>query len=218
MFEKGSAVFVCLILHIRRDIFHLNIGTEVVREDESLHENEVDNTDEGIFSTDRELNRHGVCMESLVHHIDNTVEVCAHDVHFVDIRHTRYMVFISLTPNGFRLRFNAALCAEYGDRTVKHLKGTLHFNGEVNVAGGVDDVDSVRCILLLLTGPIAGGSSGGNGDTSFLLLFHPVHGGSAFVNFADLMRFSGIIQDTLGRRRLAGVDVSHDTNISCVFK
>ena len=43
---------------------------------------------------------------------DNTVEIGAHDVHLVDIRHTRNMVFVRLTPHGLGLGLNAALGAE----------------------------------------------------------------------------------------------------------
>ena len=103
-----------------------------------------------------------------MHHINNMEEVCSHDVHFVDICHTGDLVLISLTPHGFGLRFNTALCAKNRYRTVKHSQGAFDFNGKVNVTGGIDDSDAV--IL-----PIAGGSSGGDCYTSFLLLCHPVH-------------------------------------------
>jgi len=43
---------------------------------------------------------------------------------------------------------------------------------------------------------------GRNGDATFLLLLHPVHGGSAFVHLSDAMRLSRIKQDALGRSGL----------------
>ena len=52
------------------------------------------------------------------------------------------LIVVSLTPNGLRLGLNAALCAEDGHRAVQHAQGALHLDGEVNVARGVDDVDS----------------------------------------------------------------------------
>jgi len=45
----------------------------------------------------------------------------------------------------------------------------------------VDDID-------LHVPPGGGGGGGSNGDAAFLLLFHPVHGGRAFMDFADLVR------------------------------
>jgi hypothetical protein len=37
------------------------------------------------------------------------------------------------------------------------------------------------------------------------------------VHFADLVALAGVIQDTLGRRRLAGIDVGHDAEVAVVF-
>jgi len=61
--------------------------------------------------------------------------------------------------------------------------------------------------------PERGGRSGSDGDTSLLLLDHPVHGGGTLVHFTDPVRLSRIIQDPLGRSRLSGIDVGHDTDI-----
>jgi hypothetical protein len=38
------------------------------------------------------------------------------------------------------------------------------------------------------------------------------------VHFADLIGNTGIIKDTLGRRRFSGVDVSHDPDVPGIFK
>ena len=59
------------------------------------------------------------------------------------IGHARDLIFVGLTPNGFGLGFYAALGAENGDRAVEHTQRTLDLNGEVDVAGGVDDVDTM---------------------------------------------------------------------------
>src|SRR5205814_9469747 len=58
----------------------------------------------------------------------------------------------------------------------------------------------------------------GNGDPALLLLLHPVHGGGAFVHFANLVGLAGVIKDALGRRRLSGVDVRHDADIAITFE
>jgi hypothetical protein len=65
--------------------------------------------------------------------------------------------------------------------------------------------------------PIAGRCSRGDRYTSFLLLCHPVHSGCTIMSFSDLMVYSGIKKDTLGSSGLAGIDMSHDTNISGVL-
>ena len=89
-------------------------------------------------------------------------------------------------------------------------KRSLDFDGEVDVAGRVDDVEA-------LVAPEGGRRGGGDGDAALLLLLHPVHGRGAVVDFADLVRLAGIIEDALGGRRLPGVDVGHDAEIAVVF-
>jgi hypothetical protein len=78
------------------------------------------------------------------------------------------------------------------------------------VAWGVDDVEA-------LFFPESGRRGRRDGDAAFLLLVHPVHGRGAVVDFADLVRLTRVIQDPLGRRRLPGVDVRHDAEVTVVF-
>jgi hypothetical protein len=62
--------------------------------------------------------------------------------------------------------------------------------------------------------PETGGRCRSNGDAAFLLLLHPVHGGGAIMDLTDLVIDAGVEKDTLGRGRLAGVDVCADADIS----
>jgi hypothetical protein len=41
------------------------------------------------------------------------------------------------------LKLDAAGSAEHGDATVEHLQRAIHLDREVDVAGGVDDVEAV---------------------------------------------------------------------------
>ena len=75
------------------------------------------------------------------------------------------------------------------------------------MAGSIDDVDTV-------VPPRAGSGSRGNGDTAFLLLLHPVHHGIAIMDFTNLVGSARIKKDSFGRRRLTGIDVSHDADIT----
>ena len=121
------------------------------------------------------------------------------------------MIVLRLTPDGLGLRLDAALRAEDRHGAVQHAQGALHLNGEVDVAGGVDDV---QAIVL----PVAGGGSRGDGDAALLLLSHPVHGRGAFVRLADLAVLTGVVKNTLGRSRLAGINMRHDTDVANHFK
>src|SRR6185312_13842912 len=78
---------------------------------------------------------------------------------------------------------------------------------EVDVAGRVDDVDPVAL-------PLTGGGGGGDRDPALLLLLHPVHHRGALVHLAHFVGAAGVVEDALGRRRLAGVDVRHDPDVA----
>ena len=146
-------------------------------------------------------------------HTQHVVEIGAHDVHFVDIDHAGDLVVVGLAPHSLRLGLHAALGAHDGHRAVQHAQGALHLHGEVHVTRGVDDIDTGLGELVLAALPIAGGGSGGDGDAAFLLLGHPVHGGGTVVGLADLIVDAGVEQNPFCRGGLAGVDMSHDTDV-----
>src|SRR5690242_19358703 len=66
--------------------------------------------------------------------------------------------------------------------------------------------------------PGATGRRRGDGDSAFLFLSHPVHGGRAIMNLTDCIVDASVIQDTLSRCRFTGIDMSHDPYISCELK
>ena len=211
-------ILLSLLHHVSRDILVADVLAEVIIVNLCTHGDEVNDALEGVLGADRQLYRNGVALQTILHHVNYVVEVRAHDVHLVDERHTRNLVLVSLMPNGLRLRLYAALCAEYGYRTVQNAQGALYLYGKVNVARGVDDVDTMLRELMSRTGPVAGGSCGGDGDTTLLLLLHPVHGSGTVVGIADLMVYTGVIKNTLGGSGLTGVDVRHDADISGSFQ
>ena len=55
-------------------------------------------------------------------HVQNVVEVCAHDIHLVDIYHSWYLIVVSLSPNCFSLRLNTTLSTKNCYRTVEYTK------------------------------------------------------------------------------------------------
>ena len=206
------------IHHVLRNILYPHVLAHLVVVDVGLHFHQIDDPAEiGLFA-DGQLDGDGVTLETLVNHPQNIVEIGTHDVHLVDVNHAGHVIVIRLTPHGLRLGLHAALGAHNGHTAVQHAQGALHLYGEVNVARGVDNVDTGLGELVLGSLPVAGGSSGGNGDTALLLLGHPVHGSRTLVGFTDLIVHTGIIQDTLRSGGLTCINVSHNADISCVFQ
>ena len=184
---------------------------QLVLVDDRLHRHEVDDALEVALGADRQLDRHRVGAEAVDHRLHALLEVGADAVHLVDVGDPRDVVLVGLAPDGLRLRLHAGDGVEQRDRAVEHAQRALDLDGEVDVAGRVDDVDAV--VL-----PLRGGGGGGDRDAALLLLLHPVHRGRALVDLADLVGAPGVVEDALGRRRLAGVDVRHDPDVAGVLK
>src|SRR3546814_7233214 len=108
---------------------------------------------------------------------DWSSDVCSSDL--VDEAHAGHAVLVRLTPHRFRLRLHAGDAVETGDRAVQHAQRTLHLDGQIDVAGRVDDVDAVIV-------PEARRSGRRDRDAPLLLLLHPVHGGGAIMDLAGL--------------------------------
>src|ERR1022692_2682359 len=96
---------------------------------------------------------------------------------------------------------------EHGDSAVEDAQRALDLDGEVNVTGGVDQVDRV-------VPPDAGRRGRRDGDAALLLLLHPVHGGRALMNLTDLVVDAGVEQNPLGCGGFARVDMRHDPDVA----
>src|SRR5581483_7330628 len=134
-------------------------------------------------------------------------EVGADAVHLVDEADAGDAVLVGLAPHRLGLGLDTGHGVEHGHGAVEDAQRTLDLDGEVDVAGRVDDVDPG--VL-----PLTGGGSRGDGDPSLLLLLHPVHGGGALVDLTDLVVLAGVVEDPLGRRGFARVDVRHDPDVA----
>ena len=210
-FQQLIAVLLSEGTHILGDLLGAHILAEIIVINSGVHIHKVDNTFEAVFTPDRKLDRNGIALEPLMHHVQHTVEIRAGDVHLVDVDHPGNMIVVGLSPDGFRLGFHAALGAQDRHAAVKHSQGAFDLGGKVHMARGVNDVDA-------RVPPMAGGGGRGDGDAALLLLLHPVHRGSAFMGLTELVVDARVEQDAFRRGRLSGVDMSHDADISRFFK
>src|SRR3954469_15631697 len=207
LLEQVLARLVGAVEVVLGDVDDVELLAELVLVDDRLHPDEVDDPDEVGLGPDRQLHRHGVRAEAVDHRLHGLVEVRADAVHLVDERDARDVVLVGLAPDGLGLRLDARDRVEQRDRAVEHAQRALDLDGEVDVAGRVDDVDPVVV-------PLAGRGGGRDRDAALLLLLHPVHRRGALVHLTDLVGAAGVIEDALGRRRLAGVDVRHDPDVA----
>ena len=162
--------------------------------EDSLHFNKIHNPLEGLFYAHRNLDRARSSTKDFVDLTYNIKEISTATVHFVYIAETGYVVFISLTPNGFGLRLYAAYSAKSHNSTIQNTERAFDLNGEVHVPRGVDKIDLV---LLTIIGPVGSSSCGGDSDTTLLLLLHPVHCSSTVVNLTDFVSQTCVVQNTL---------------------
>ena len=209
--DEFFAVLRGLVGHVGRDVLLFVGGAEILlvggrRPHERLHPDEVDHTCVVALRADRQLEHGAGRSEAVLDAVEGTVEVGTGAVHLVDEAHPRNVVLVGLAPHRLGLRFDAGDAVEHRNGTIEHAERALDFDGEVDVAGGVDDVDRVVT-------PLARGGRRGDGDASLLLLLHPVHGRGAVVDLADLVGLAGVVEDPLGRRGLARVDVGHDPDV-----
>ena len=179
-----------------------------------LHRDEVDDALKLFLGADRELDRNRVGLQAQLHLVVDLEEVRADTVHLVDEGEPRHAVLGRLAPNRLGLRLHAADRAEHHARAIEHAQRPLDLDREVDVPGGVDDVDVVFRIAEVHPLPVAGGRRGSDRDAALLLLLHPVHRRCAVVHLADLMVHAGVEQNALGGRGLARIDMRADADVA----
>ncbi len=218
--DEVGAGLLDLVDAVRRDGADVVAGAEhVLLVDDGLAVDQVDDALEVGVGADGELDGDGVGAEALADVGDGAAEVAAEAVELVDEADAGHDVALGLVPDGLALGLHAADAAEDDDDAVQHAHAALHLDGEVDVAGGVDDVD----VVLVAAGgvvaavgrlPDAGGGGADDGDAALLLLGHPVGGGGALVDAAHAVQPAGVVEDAFGDGGLAGVDVGGDADVS----
>jgi hypothetical protein len=130
-------------------------------------------------------------------------------VHLVDEEEDGEVETAALAPDCFGLGLDAAHPVDHQDGAVEDAHGALHLDGEVHMAGGIDDLEQVA-----LPGGL--GDGGGDSDAVPLLLGHVVHVGGAVMDLANFVGSAGVKQYPFRQGRLAGVHMSGDTNVANV--
>ena len=195
--------------HRFRDLFGPDGFALLAVEVDRLHRQQVDHAGEVGLEPDRQLHGHGVVAELLLELVHHPERVGAGAVALVHEGNARHLVAPHLLVDGDGLRLHAADGAQHQDGAVEHPQGALDLDGEVDVAGGVDDVDLVAV-------PLAERGGRGDGDAPFALEFHAVHERAHAVFALDVVHrvdAVGVEEDPLGEGRLARVDVGADADV-----
>src|SRR5690606_28400024 len=213
--DHVGAIFLGLIQQLHRNLFLAVAHALVVFVPvDRLHLDQVDLAREVLLRADCQLQRYRGVPQALLDLTGDTQEVGALAVRLVDVDDPRYAVLGRLTPDGLGLALRAGGAAEHDNGAVEHGQRTLHFDGEVNVTGGVNDVHPVVVVLLLRTLPERGNGRGGDGDATLLLLHHPVSGRRTIMGLAHLVVDACVEQDPLGGSGLARIHVGHDADVA----
>ena len=205
--DQLVVVLLRLFGELGRDLLDVHLRAEVVGPGDRAHLDEVDDAAEVLLLADRQLHRNRARAEAVDHRLHGGEEVRAGAVHLVDEGDPRHAVAIGLAPDRLRLRLDTCDRVEDRDRAVEHAQAALDLDRKVHVPGRIDDVDTKIA-------PRRGRRSRGDGDAALLLLRHPVHHGGALVDLAHLVGAAGVVEDPLGRRGLARVDVGHDPDVA----
>jgi hypothetical protein len=105
------------------------------------------------------------------------------------------------------LRLDSANRAEEGYGAIQHPQAAFDFDGEVNMAGSVNQRNQ-------MVFPGEAGRGGGYGYAAFAFLRHPVENGRAVVDLADFVGFTSVEKYSFAAGCLTGVNVSHDADVS----
>ncbi len=176
-------------------------------EAQAVHADEINDAAKTFRRAHRDDQRQGIRPKALLHGPQDGLEISAHPVHFVHEGQLGHAEVFRLSPDRFRLRLHPAHGAEDAHCAVEHAQGAFHFNGEVHMAGRINNVDG-RAV------PFAGRAGGSDGDAAFLLLRQVIHGGRAVVDFAHTMDFAGIKQHPFRKRGLARVDMGDHADVA----
>ena len=116
-------------------------------------------------------------------------------------------------PNGLALGLYASYSTQCHYSTVQYAQTAFDLHREIHVPRSVNQIDFVFLAGIV---PIRGSCRRGNGDTSFLLLLHPVHRGGSVVYLTYLMGQTRIVEDAFRRGCLTRIDVSHNADVPVI--
>jgi hypothetical protein len=146
-------------------------------EGDVLAANQIYDAAKTVLAAYWKLEQQGVGSKPGTYFIHHVLGVGAGAIQFVYEGDAWRLVAVGLAPHLFGLGLNAGHTAKDADGAIEDAKAPLYLGGEIDVAGGVDEVyPAVK--------PGESGDGGTDGDAPFLLVLHEVHNGGAIMDFA----------------------------------
>ena len=108
---------------------------------------EVIDTAERLLFADRQHQRDKVEVERIGQRIEGALQAGVVPIHLVDHHHPRQIVLVRITPDQLGADLNARDRIGHHQCTVDHPQRVLDLAHQVEIAGGVDDVDLVPAQL-----------------------------------------------------------------------
>ena len=137
-------MFLGQLGHVGGDVDVVILGAQrLLVPHHALHAHEVDDALELLLGADRKLDGDRLGAEPVDDILEALVEVRADLVHLVAEDDARHLVLVALTPDRLGLRLDALVGIEHADGAVEHAQRALHLDGEVDVAGRIDDVETM---------------------------------------------------------------------------
>jgi len=145
--EQGSGIqelfpcFLSLAQQVWRNIPDRDFISMFSLKPQGLHGDQIDHSLVARFEPQGQLKQHRILIELLAQLLHDAQWVGTGAVAFVDKRQPRHPVPLHLAIDRHRLRLHAANRAEHQNCSVQDPQRSLHFNGEVHMARGIDDID-----------------------------------------------------------------------------
>src|SRR5262249_35703909 len=138
------AIFLRLLGKLGRDFDVVILRAErLFVPNDADHADKIDDALELAFGADRQLNRHRLGAKAIDDILQALEEVSADLVHLVAEDDARNLVAIPLAPDRLGLRLDALVGIEHAYGAVEDAQRALHFDGEIDVARRVDDVQAL---------------------------------------------------------------------------
>jgi hypothetical protein len=196
---------------LSRDFGLYKLISQATTKGDVFHFQQVNDTAELLILHHRQAQYQGIRSQAMVNLFHYSMIISTYGIHFVDEGYSGYPVFIGLSPNGFRLRFNPAFSAKYNHCAIQYAQTSFHFSCKINVPG---------CIyyIYMMLFPYTLGSSRSNGNTTLFFIGHVIHHTFTVVGLSHFMGKPSVKQYSLRSCGFTCINMRNYSNVAYFLK